>query len=270
MIDTNFRSHDSLDSSSSPLYAFFKGELVIVPNQSSPLVYNQIEGHQSFNPLYVCEYKGEVFYTVELASVPEGLETVRLWDLLNVESFLFDVAGRALQLVTWHKAHQFCGVCGAKTRQSNSDWSCICSSCNQSFYPRLAPCVIMCIRKGNSILLAQRPGSKHNLYTVLAGFVEPGETAEQCVMREVAEEVGIEINNVRYFASQPWPFPGQLMLGFIADYASGELTPDLTEVQNPGWFDYQNLPELPGTNTISGCLIEQTVAEIAAEVRAHG
>lgn len=268
MIDTSFRAHDSLDSALSPLYAFFNGELVVRPDQPGPLSFDDIEDFQSYEPLYVGAHKNQAYYAVELVSVPADFETVHLWELLNVESFLFDIAGRALQLVTWHKTHQFCGSCGAKTIQSVTDWSCACLVCEQSFYPRLSPCVIMSIRKGNKILLAQRPGSKHQMYSVLAGFIEPGETAEQTVVREVTEEVGIEIKNVRYFASQPWPFPGQLMLGFMADYASGELTPDLTEIQDPRWFDYQDLPEYPSTNTISGRLITQTIAEIAAEVAA--
>ena len=265
MIDTNFRAHDSLDFASSPVYAFFNGELVVRGNRAGPLVFDAIDGHQSSGPVYVGEHRGIPCYAVDLQSVPAGFETVRLWDLLNTESFFFDMAGRALQLLTWNKAHQFCGVCSAKTNRSGSDWSRNCPACGESFYPRLSPCVIMSIRKGNEILLAQRPGSKHRLYTVLAGFVEPGESAEQAVMREVAEEVGIEVGNIRYFSSQPWPFPGQLMLGFMADYVSGELQPDLTEVENTAWFDYQNLPDYPGPNTISGRLIRQTLVEITAE-----
>jgi len=266
MIDTSFRAHSSLDSTSSAIYAFFNDELVIKTDKAEPLIFGDIEGHQSSEPFYVGEYSGRNYFCVELISIPSGFEVIRLWELLGDDQFPFDLAGRALQLLTWNKAHQFCGTCSARTTLSISDWSRKCSACGQDFYPRLSPCVIMSIRKDNKILLAQRPGSKHDFYTVLAGFIEPGETAEQTVVREVAEEVGIEIKNVRYFSSQPWPFPGQLMLGFMADYASGELNPDLTEVQNPTWFDYQDLPKHPGVNTISGRLIEQTVTEIVADL----
>ena len=266
MIDTSFRAHNSLNASASPVYVFFNNELLIKGANAGPLLFEQVEGHCSAEPLYVGEYQGQAYYTVELDSVPSGFETIRLWDLLNTESFLFNVAGRAMQLLAWEKTHQFCGFCATKTEKSDADWSRKCPNCGQTYYPRLSPCVIMAIRRGDQILLAQRPGSTHKMYTVLAGFVEPGESAEHCVMREVKEEVGIKVKNIRYFGSQPWPFPGQLMLGFIADYDSGKIDPDLDEVQNASWFDYRNLPEHPSLNTISGRLIEQAVAEIAAEV----
>lgn len=268
MIDTRFRAHDSLNKASSLVYAFFDDKLVTHDKSSEPLVLDDLRHFNCAEPLYVCQYKGQEYFTVELLEVPTGFDVVRLWDFLDDEAFLFDVAGRAMQLLSWNKTHQFCGVCSGKTVASTSDWSRNCSSCGQRFYPRLSPCVIMSIRKDNKILLAQRPGSKHSLYTVLAGFIEPGESAEQAVMREVLEEVGIEIKNIRYFSSQPWPFPGQLMLGYIADYSSGELNPDLTEVENTGWFDYQDLPVHPSPNTISGRLIRQTVEDIEADVAA--
>ena len=265
MIDTSFRTHNSLNASASPVYVFFNNELVIRDTNAEPLLFEDVKSHCSSEALYVAEYQGQAYYTVELDSLPSGFATMRLWDLLNTESFLFDVAGRAMQLLAWKRTHKFCGVCGTKTEKSGSDWSLRCPGCGQTCYPRLSPCVIMAIRKGDQILLAQRPGSTHKMYTVLAGFVEPGESAEHCVMREAQEEVGIKVKNIRYFGSQPWPFPGQLMLGYIADYDSGEIDPDLDEVQNPTWFDYRNLPEYPGINTISGRLIEQTLAEIVAD-----
>lgn len=263
--EISFRPHDSIEASS-PVYAFFEGKLVTKPASPGTLTFSELEMELPAEPLYVGHHQGSGHYALELSEAPHGFSLVHLWDFLDAPRPFFEMAGRAMQLISWDRSHRYCGSCGSPTQRSPTEWSRRCPACGQSAYPRISPCVIMAVKKGESILLAQRPASRHQLYTVLAGFVEAGESAEQAVRREVREEVGIELNNIRYFGSQPWPFPGQLMIGFIAEYESGDLNPDLKEVINTGWFHYGDLPDHPGENTISGRLIRQAVAEITVDI----
>ncbi|MCL4155697.1 UNVERIFIED_CONTAM: hypothetical protein GTU68_015361, partial [Idotea baltica] len=173
----------------------------------------------------------------------------------------FQIAGRAQQIVEWDKTHRFCGRCGSSTDLGKNELVRFCPQCDLRAYPRLSPCVIMLVHRGDKILLAQRPGTTTNWYTVQAGFIEPGESAEEAVSREVWEETGLRISSLRYFGSQPWPFPGQLMFGYFAESAEGELNADPEELANADWFDYRELPEYPGPNTISGKLIRHFVSE---------
>ncbi len=168
----------------------------------------------------------------------------------------FQLAGRALQLTRWFRDHQFCGACGHATEESTSDRALVCPRCETRFYPRISPCVIGLVRRGRQCLLARGTRTPEGIFSTLAGFVEPGENAEQAFAREVMEEVGISITNIRYAYSQPWPFPGQLMLGFYADYAGGDIVPDKTEILEAAWFDKQDLPHTPPLGTIAGKLIQ--------------
>ena len=137
-----------------------------------------------------------------------------------------------------------------------------CQDCRTLHYPRISPCVIVAVRKENQILLAQHPRHKTGMYTVIAGFVESGETLEECVAREVQEETGLQITNIRYFGSQPWAFPSNMMMGFLAEYAGGEVKPDYSELSDAQWFSPDTLPELAPKGTIARELIEHTVATI--------
>jgi len=152
----------------------------------------------------------------------------------------FALAGRALQIVDWDRSHQYCGACGRTTAARTSERSRECPGCGLVVYPRLAPAVMGLVRREKEILLARAPRFPKDMYSALAGFVEPGETLEQCLEREVYEEVGIKVRNVRYFASQPWPFPHSLMIAFFADYYSGEIRVDGTELEDAQWFDVRN------------------------------
>lgn len=143
---------------------------------------------------------------------------------------------------------------------SRSEWASMCPNCRQRYYPQIAPCIIVAIRRGNEILLAQHKRHWNGIHTVLAGFVEVGETLEQAAAREIMEESHVQIKNLRYVASQPWPFPHSLMVAFMADYAGGELKHDPKELLNAGWYRYDNLPQLPPAGTVARRLIEDTVA----------
>jgi NAD+ diphosphatase len=166
------------------------------------------------------------------------------------------IAGRANQLIHWHLTHRYCGKCGQETEDKADERAKICPGCNYINYPRLSPAVIVAVVKEDRILLARNKRFKYPFYSVLAGFVEPGESLEECVKREIKEEVGIIVKNVRYFDSQPWPFPDSLMIGFIADYAAGEITVDGSEITEAVWFSRDNLPNIPPKISIARQLID--------------
>ena len=166
------------------------------------------------------------------------------------------VAGLANQLVYWNRNHRYCGKCGSLTENKTDERAKCCPKCGLVNYPRLSPAVIVAVVKGNQILLASSARFKAKFYSVLAGFVEPGETLEECVQREVREEVGIAVRNIRYFGSQPWPFPDSLMIGFTCEYAKGELVADQNEILHAAWFEADNLPQVPSKISIARELID--------------
>jgi NAD+ diphosphatase len=171
------------------------------------------------------------------------------------EPFIW-IAGRANQLLYWHLTHVYCGKCGGATENKDDERAKICPQCRHVSYPRLSPAVIVAILKDNRILLARNSRFRMPFYSVLAGFVEPGESLEECVAREVKEEVGITVKNIRYFGSQPWPFPDSLMVAFVSDYAAGEIAVDHSEITEAAWFSKNNLPQIPPKISIARQLID--------------
>src|SRR5690606_20274425 len=186
-----------------------------------------------------------------------------LRELLDVvDEQHFTQLGRAMQLAWWADTLRYCSRCGSPLsapvadRLAAGEYVKICSNCQYRAYPMISPCVIVLVTRGEQCLLAQHRRSRANIYTSLAGFIEPGESAEQTLRREVAEEVGISVGSLYYAGSQSWPFPAQLMLGFYADYSDGTIAPDNDEIVAAAWFDYRNLPEIPPPGTISRRLID--------------
>ncbi|MDE9556730.1 NAD(+) diphosphatase [Xenorhabdus bovienii] len=175
-------------------------------------------------------------------------------------SKLFQLVGRGVQLAEFYRSHHHCGYCGHEMQHSQHECACLCNHCHERYYPQIAPCVIVGIRRDDHILLAQHQHHRNGIHTVLAGFVEVGETLEEAAHREVMEESGIKIRNLRYVASQPWPFPQSLMMGFLADYDSGEIQHDPVELISADWYHYDDLPLIPPSDTIARRLIEETVA----------
>ena len=175
-------------------------------------------------------------------------------------------AGRAVQLVEWARTHRFCGRCGTPTAMSDGERSMVCPACSLVAFPRLAPAMITLVTRGEpgpdqEALLAHGVQWKVPMYSCLAGFVEPGESLEGAVVREVMEEVSIEVKNPTYFGSQPWPFPNSLMIGFRAEYESGEIECDPTEIRDAGWYRRDALPDVPPGFSIARRLIDAWIDE---------
>jgi NAD+ diphosphatase len=189
--------------------------------------------------------------------LPASFEWMDLRGLLGtIGEELFWIAGRANHLLDWDQAHRFCGRCSHPTENKSDERAKLCPACGLVNYPRLSPAVIVAVTKGNRILLARNKRFRGPFYSVLAGFVEPGETLEQCVQREIQEEVALTVKNIRYFGSQPWPFPNSLMVGFVAEYADGMVTVDNSELMEADWFSAQTLPDLPSRISIARQLID--------------
>ena len=177
----------------------------------------------------------------------------RLWHLLPKDHVL--LAGRALELLHWMRIHRFCGRCGTPLEDQTHERARRCPSCNSLHFPRIAPAIMAMVRRGPQVLLARSSRFPTGFFSVLAGFVECGETLEVCLRREVREEVGLEVGHMRYFGSQSWPFPNSLMIGFVCEYTGGELKPDGEEIIAADWFWPHQLPMVPGKESLAGQMI---------------
>mgnify|MGYP006074311509 CR=1 FL=1 len=233
---------------------------------------DQIRDHLN-NSVDLILLQGDADTSVIAVSLQQDISAILQAELHSLRSVLFSadqqkflLAGRASQLIDWYKSHRFCGSCGAQTVHHGSERALVCDNCSLHFFPRISPCVIMLVTKGDKMLLAQSSRNKSNYYSCLAGFIEIGETAEETVHREVEEEVGLQIKNLRYISSQSWPFPSQLMLGFLAEYAGGEIVPEPSEILDAKWFDIDSLPNVPSEKiSVSGKLIRAFIDEVQKE-----
>jgi NAD+ diphosphatase len=223
----------------------------------------------SLRTLYVGRLSQVDCWAAEVAPqtpAPEAASWQGLRVLFSVlDDAHFALAGRALQLIDWDRTHQYCGRCGARTEAKRGERVRVCPSCGLGAYPRVAPAVMALVRRGRELLLARSPHFPLGMYSALAGFVEPGESLEQCVARELGEEVAVEVANVRYFASQPWPFPHSMMIAFTCDWAGGEPRANPAEIEAAGWFDVLHLPKLPSRISIARRLIDAVSAQIRGD-----
>lgn len=245
-------------------YMFLNGKIVLKRDGTLP----HVQDVQSFKPYfvnsgYVDKQHRDGDQWVELsadAPVPEGFslcERRTSWTVAGEEQF-FRI-GKAFHYMDWQRLHKFCGKCGAKNIFDPGEGAMKCTRCGEYFYPVIAPAIIVCVEKDGKILLGHASRFPAGRYSVLAGFVEPGEDLEECVSREVFEESGISLKNIKYFASQPWAFPRSLMVGFTAEWASGEVRPDLSEIMDVRWFAPDEIPEYYRGVSISARLIEDFV-----------
>lgn len=192
--------------------------------------------------------------------LPPGLEARGLRQLFMAAPELLRAAGYASELWHWLRTSRHCPRCGQPAVAEPEDWGRRCLTCDFSHYPRVSPCVIVLIHDGPRIVLARQPRFPPGLFGLVAGFVEPGESLEECISREVQEEVNLTVTDLRYFRSQPWPFPHQLMVGFFARYVGGELRHDPKELAEAGWYDVAALPGLPPAVSVARQLIDHYVA----------
>lgn len=209
---------------------------------------------------YLGTLEGHPCFCAEVApgtGTGEGMVFRDLRSLYNdLDEDIFLLAGRAVQIVNLDKNHQFCGKCGTPTKNVEYETAKICPECGFTSYTRLSPAVITAIVKGNELLMANHTRAGGNMYGLIAGFVEAGETLEEGVEREIMEEVGLKVKNIKYFGSQPWPFPHSLMIAFTAEYESGEIQVDGKEIIEAKWFAADELPMTPSRMSIASELID--------------
>jgi NAD+ diphosphatase len=266
-----------LESEYSPGYWFvFRENRMLVrmeERRASPPLCEQIQslGVRPLRTQYLGTLGQHRCYSAELAAEavpPEGMcfEQLRgLWGSLPEE--LFWIAGRAFQIMNWDRNHQYCGRCGSLTGDKQDERAKICPSCGYTAYPRISPAVIVAITRGPEILLARAHRFPYAMYSVIAGFVEAGESLEQCVRREIAEEVGITVKELRYFGSQSWPFPNSLMVAFTAEHDGGEIRIDPSEIVDAGWYAASDLPRIPDKVSIARRLIDWFIDQQRNEPR---
>jgi NAD+ diphosphatase len=251
---------------SNPAWWFaFMGDRLLVHVDSSSVNVPYLQDFRELGLTVLREqYLGQLdqhpCYSVEVPEgsvAPAGMAFEGLRQVYGrLDEDLFWLATRAVQIVDWDRTHQFCGRCGAPMEAKATERAKLCPRCGLHHFPRLAPAIIVLVERGHTLLLARSRHFTKGMYSVIAGFVEPGETLEEAVIREVREEVGISIRDIKYFGSQPWPFPHSLMVGFTAAYEGGEIVLDDPEIEDAGWFTRDNLPPLPGKISIARKLID--------------
>jgi NAD+ diphosphatase len=257
------------DPSDEAWWFVFRGaDVLIVEDDSSPIpVASRLSDlkEQTLSQHFLGMLVGRQAYAVEVPAEiepPSGLRFEGLRALYGLVSEpVFALAGRAGQILEWERTHRFCGRCGTPTERAPGERAMRCPACGLLSFPRLSPAVITLVERGNEVLLARGVNFPAAFYSTLAGFVEPGESLEEAVRREIFEEVGVRVKNVTYFGSQPWPFPHSLMIGFLAEYESGEIKLDEREILDAAWFTPTELPRLPGKISIARRLIDTYLAK---------
>ncbi len=249
--------HPVKDPDSDPLYfPVRKRQLLVGPD------FTYLPGIE-LELIYIGTLEERDCYCAELPDdfeAPQNMQYCGLRELYAVlDMEMLGIASRAVQMADHFRINRYCGVCAGKTEYVPEETGMRCVECEHIAYPRISPAIIVLIFKGDRVLMAQGIRAPEGRYGLIAGFVEPGETLEHAVHREVLEEVGVRIKEPGYFGSQPWPFPSSLMIGFTAEYESGEIAIDPVEIKDAKWFDIDNLPGLPGKLSISAALIQNFI-----------
>jgi NAD+ diphosphatase len=211
-------------------------------------------------PLIIGLWRGKPLRVVRIApaaAIPDGYRSFPFQGAdLQLDNMLATIAGRAAQILHWERRSCFCSHCGKALKRITGGWGKRCPSCGDEHFPHIHPCIIVLVRRGTELLLIRNAVWSPGRFSLIAGFLDFGESLEECVRREVREEAGIEIRNIRYVGSQCWPFPSQVMVGFVAEYDSGEVQPDGVEVVEAGWFSDENPPLSPSKRSIARWIIE--------------
>ncbi len=253
------RTAIDIDSSQAPLRLLFRHNELCVTEDGTRVA----DGDAHTDDLVVGAIGGRLVLassTEATIDAPQGHRFAGLRSLFGVlPDDIVAVAGRAFQILDWNRTHRFCGVCATLTERASLERARRCPACGHSAYPRISPAMMCLVTRGDTILLARNVNFPAGRYSALAGFLEAGESIEDAVHREVREEVGIEVDQLRYFASQSWPFPNSLMIAYTAEYVGGELTPNGHEIAEADWFNQHNLPQLPPRISIARALIDDTL-----------
>lgn len=245
------------------IFTFQKNDIYLLNGKCLPC-WNQVECCFNSGATYYCFAETEncryVIVETDLVLKHENYDAINLKSASSIlDERLFALAKYANHLHHWRRTHAFCGNCGNINSDKTDEQAFICLHCQHVTYPRISPCIIVLITRGSELLLARSPHFPERIYSTLAGFVEPGESLEQALHREIKEEVGVTVSDVTYFGSQPWPFPDSLMIGFHATYLDGDIKFDGIEIEDAQWFDIHSLPQLPSTASIARELIEAYV-----------
>jgi NAD+ diphosphatase len=220
-------------------------------------------------PVVLGEWNGITYLACEVAPdmpLPEGWMAIDLRRLYGrLDEMEWTIAGYATHVLHWQRTSRFCPICGHATKPTQQEWMRRCGNCDHERYPQISPAVLILVHDGTDrILLSHKPGWS-DMHSILAGFVLPGESLEECVHREVYEEVGVGVTDLVYQGSQPWPFPQQLMIGFTARYVAGEIRLDEQELDHAAWYDVHNLPTIPPKLSLSRQMIDAwSAARLAA------
>ncbi len=241
------------------VFAFCGGNILLTSEGFVPTI-SQIGGHldEPDTALALPSLEGRKCLAWHFQRFPafDNFQVVTLRESFRIlPTSHYEMAGKARELLSWTLETRFCSVCGGAMHQ-HTEISRICSKCGREIWPSLGVAGIVAVTRGDEILLVQPHTFTSDYYGLVAGFVETGETIEACVAREVMEETGIKIRNIRYFGSQPWPYPRNLMVGFTAEYAGGELRLQESEIRKGGWFKRDALPEIPGKVSLARRLID--------------
>lgn len=244
-------------------YLFYRDQLLLQERPEGLAIPSGAEPPVAVDRAFTVDYQGAGTARAAHLTAPVELSGYRMmglrasWDLLPQAAY--DEAGKAFQLLYWDTHSRYCPVCGTPTEQTTPICK-RCPRCGHELYPPIAPAIIVLIRKGEKILLVHARNFRGNFHGLVAGFIEVGETLEECVRREVREETGLEIKELRYFASQPWPYPSGLMIGFTATYAGGSLKLQTEELSTGAFFSKDNLPEIPRKLSLARKLIDAWLA----------
>jgi len=255
----------AVPSASAWCFVFVDGQLLLPEGETIVLVPVDSTTFGAETRHYLGRLGGLDCWAMQLARPPAGWRGLPLRSaMMGLAAPLAGIAGRAAQVLEWDRAHRFCGVCGSATERVEHERARRCPACGHVAYPRVSPAMMALVWRDGEVLLARSPHYTKGMYSALAGFVEAGEAIEECVVREVAEEVGCSVADLRYYGSQSWPFPHSLMIAFTARWVAGEIVPQEGEIEDARWFALDALPPIPPRFSISGHLIRDTVERLAA------